>query len=389
MLQAQFINIVKESSKVSQQQLSDLELLLNEYPFFATAHLLYTKGLYQNNAINYSKQLRKTAIVASNRAVLYNLLNQELVISNTKNESHADTQVNPVIEKETVAVNQEVVKAYVPPVEVQENNKKEQESVSANLSPVTTTSSDVKVIYVNTVSSSPKPEVNEELAVNKNNEDKKQDFVNEELDIVKKIENVTEAPIVEEEIKKEEQLNKEIELEISKGIVQSYVETDILKTPDLHKEENKEPESFVDWLNRIKKESHTIQPAETPKTEIKAADVEQNQPIKAEDLSKTQAEPKIEKKNTDFEQKKSIIDKIIDADPGRIKLGNTKFFTPSTEAKQSLLENEHLVTETLAKIYALQGNISKAIRAYEILSLKFPQKSVYFASLIEKLKNSK
>ena len=96
-----------------------------------------------------------------------------------------------------------------------------------------------------------------------------------------------------------------------------------------------------------------------------------------------------DKKQTVFDQKKQLIDKIIESDPGRIKLGSNKFFTPATDAKQSLLENEHLVTETLAKIYALQGNISKAIRAYEILSLKFPQKSVYFASLIEKLKTNK
>ena len=65
-----------------------------------------------------------------------------------------------------------------------------------------------------------------------------------------------------------------------------------------------------------------------------------------------------------------------------------KFYVPDTKAKESLLDNEHLVTETLAKIYALQGNTGKAIRAYQILSLKFPQKSVYFASLIKKLKNN-
>jgi hypothetical protein len=58
------------------------------------------------------------------------------------------------------------------------------------------------------------------------------------------------------------------------------------------------------------------------------------------------------------------------------------------KAKESLIENEHLVTETLAKIYALQGSVNKAVRAYEILSLKFPQKSAYFASLIQKLKNN-
>ena len=44
-------------------------------------------------------------------------------------------------------------------------------------------------------------------------------------------------------------------------------------------------------------------------------------------------------------------------------------------------------TETLAQIYADQGYPEQAAQIYSRLSLRFPEKSAYFASLIEKLKN--
>jgi hypothetical protein len=341
MQQQQFIDIIKQPFRIESAQLADLEMLVNEYPFFESAHLLYTKGLHKYQAINYSKQLRKTAIVANNRSVLYELLhNVEINV------------INPV------EVIPEVV-AEVKTIESIEEPKKTSGSVSV-------TNNDIKVIYVNTISST---------TVNTEKEVLVKETKNEELDIVKSIENETEVPVQDFDVDK---LNKNIELEISKGIVQSYVQTDIIKTPELTKEEKIEPTSFTDWLKTVKKESHTYQ-----------IETKNNQSDTVENTEKEVEKTKIVKKTTVFDQKKQLIDKIIESDPGRIKLGSNKFFTPATDAKQSLLENEHLVTETLAKIYALQGNISKAIRAYEILSLKFPQKSVYFASLIEKLKTNK
>ena len=41
------------------------------------------------------------------------------------------------------------------------------------------------------------------------------------------------------------------------------------------------------------------------------------------------------------------------------------------------------MTETLAKVYLEQKKFSKAIKAYEILSLKYPEKSGFFADQIK------
>lgn len=355
MLQQQFINMIKAPQHVAPESLAELETLVNEYPFFETAHLLYTKGLHQANAIHYSKQLRKTAIVANSRTVLYELLHQKQI------------EVTPV---------EIPVKEELKPVVIKQKAPEEaEEKAPQKISPVTVTSDEIKVIYVNTVTERPpvveKPVVEEKQLVAEKEAPLLAEESKKELDIIKDIENETEAPVQEFN---EEKLNKDIESEIKRGVIQSYVETEVIKTPELEKEEPTEPGSFTDWLHKIKKEAGTIQKPELQLPEKQKPEEEK---------------PKIEKKPSFFEQNKQIIDKIIESDPGRIKLGSNKFFTPAIDAKQSLLENEHLVTETLAKIYALQGNISKAIRAYEILSLKFPQKSVYFASLIEKLKTNK
>ena len=56
--------------------------------------------------------------------------------------------------------------------------------------------------------------------------------------------------------------------------------------------------------------------------------------------------------------------------------------------KNSVKEDMSFATETMAKIYIKQGNKDKAIKIYQQLMVSNPQKSIYFANQIEKLKNS-
>jgi hypothetical protein len=81
-----------------------------------------------------------------------------------------------------------------------------------------------------------------------------------------------------------------------------------------------------------------------------------------------------------------LIDKFIVANP-RIEPVRDKAIQPVEDlSKPHTEEKEGFVTETLARIYLNQGYYSRAIDIYEKLSLKFPEKSSYFAAQIEKVK---
>jgi hypothetical protein len=83
--------------------------------------------------------------------------------------------------------------------------------------------------------------------------------------------------------------------------------------------------------------------------------------------------------------KSVLIDKFIQENPS-IQRPKQEFFSPEKAMKKSEVLDTNLATETLAKIYAMQGHPEKAIKVYNQLQLKFPEKLSYFASLINKIK---
>ena len=94
----------------------------------------------------------------------------------------------------------------------------------------------------------------------------------------------------------------------------------------------------------------------------------------------------VEDKGDVKQKQQELIDKFILDNP-RIEPATERSATPHEDISIPFMEEKgEFVTETLAKIYTTQGYYSRAIDIYEKLSLKFPEKSSYFASQIEKVK---
>lgn len=95
-------------------------------------------------------------------------------------------------------------------------------------------------------------------------------------------------------------------------------------------------------------------------------------PIQREEKPKKAVSPK--------EEKFKLIDKFLQENP---KIDPTVQQSTEDLAKPFTTTSEHLMTETLAKVYIQQKNYKKAIQAYKILILKNPKKSGFFADQIQ------
>ena len=94
----------------------------------------------------------------------------------------------------------------------------------------------------------------------------------------------------------------------------------------------------------------------------------------------------INESESNLDYKIDLIDKFIKNSP---KINIDKEYKSDIEIIPESKIKDDLITETLAKIYIDQKKYNKAMKAYNILSLKYPKKSSFFADQIERIKNLK
>ncbi len=88
--------------------------------------------------------------------------------------------------------------------------------------------------------------------------------------------------------------------------------------------------------------------------------------------------------SSELEKKFDLIEKFIELNP-RIPQAKDAVSVPVNIAKSNEMPSS-IMTETLAQIYLEQKKYTKAVQAYEILILKYPEKSSFFADRIKNIK---
>ena len=96
-----------------------------------------------------------------------------------------------------------------------------------------------------------------------------------------------------------------------------------------------------------------------------------------------------EQKKPVLHQQLSIIDQFLKLNP-RLKAMNNIKMKQEPQEDLSLRNSKikkGIASESLATIFLNQGKVKKAVKIYEQLILKYPEKKSYFAEQIEKLQN--
>lgn len=384
---------------------SDIPLLKKEvekYPYFYTLRALLLYGLKKENHPSFEDYLNKTSIHSSNRVDLYHYINSEPIQKEiqTKTETISPEMVEEKVEElaENKFISEPILENSTS--EIIENNNETIEVIDEIIEEEL--NKEIEVIS-ETNSEEINEDIVDEMIENDTEESElRTDHVvdiisDEELNEVAEITN----KVVVENNSKEENLTSENDIE---NAVQQTSGIEIIESEPQQVIEIIEDNQEEEIVEGLSENAEVIEESEPEMVEEKVEIIENNSDDstfsfsdwlkKVPSQSKTQQEIEEEQETAEREIKYKLIDDFLEKNPKIVPMKKTDITPVSTPSNfvQNTEEYSDLMTETLAQIYTEQKKYDKAIKAYKILILKYPEKNSLFANRIkeiENLKNSK
>ncbi|MEO6174555.1 MAG: hypothetical protein ABIP27_05325 [Flavobacterium circumlabens] len=177
---------------------------------------------------------------------------------------------------------------------------------------------------------------------------------------------------------KETEVPKEVE--VSETVKNAEENLEIGKPLDFSVNEK---HSFQEWLQLARTEpiDRTKEGPAENKEKVKEAE-KAPEPI-TQLVAETEETESIEEEK---KKKAEIINKFIQTNPKIPPIKPTAIVPTVMLDPNKNEDNSYLMTETLARVYLEQKKYTKAIQAYEILILKYPEKISFFADRISDIK---
>lgn len=368
------VDLIAKPEMVSQAHANVLNNLILKYPYYQPLHLLLAKAsVKENNA----KEMLAMAALYNGGELLYRIIHHAETLSIADS---IPSSANAEIANKEQEIVEEISEITTP--------VNDEEQIYDEISEVENFATDKSITEV-----LDEEEVYEEIAevdkvdssstlVNEDQNNQKEDLVIENIvatDFFAFEENFTTENHVEVVNDKPTVTHpEEYSLEAEAQTVSKY-------------NDDKLPYTFLWWLAKTRKEHEQIfQPYVTQK---------KTEPLQTGELQQQYVEHifhlqspfnEVDENNKGplnrqvIPKGNDIIDSFIKNDP-QIKAPKAEQINTENKAKKSAEDHNDLVSETLAAIYIEQMLYHKAIDTYEKLSLKFPEKSRYFADLIQSL----
>lgn len=368
-------NIVNQTEPIEANVSMDLVQLCNTFPYFPIPFILLGKQYSQKKDFRTDNTIFQAALRVQSREWLFNFINPATVKKHRTPEINSNVHVT---EESEIEIPNDVPQEPI-------NLEQKIEEIQVPIIAEKKIDNDTFIEQLNEFAVEPVLEVQESIEIETNKETNTSivpEQIIEPIAVVSPVE-----PVID--------FNNEIESFLfmpssdSNDIMEDDIEVkstgrSLLFNPEI--EEKLETTRSTD--KNIEKPYHTMaynieDYFEAPAEPVRTETAHQENDFFSWLNSENQNQGPVNK--SEITKKDSLIEKFIKDSPS-INRPKQEFFSPERAMKKSEVLDFAIATETLAKIYLKQGYPEKAIKVYEQLELKIPEKLSYFAALIIKIK---